>query len=912
MARKISVEIVGDASSVSKAFKQAESSASGFGSKFGGAMKTVGKVALGAGAAITGGFAVAMKVGFDELAEAQKVTAQTEAVLKSTGGAAKVTAKEVMGLAEALSAKSGVDDEAIQSGQNMLLTFTRIRNEAGAGNDIFNQATKATLDLSVAMGKDLPSSALLVGKALNDPIKGMTSLSRAGIQFTAEQQKMIKGFVESGNAMGAQKIILGELTTQFGGSAEAFGSTMPGAIAKMKNAFDEAAGGLAQTFAPALTSAAQAAAGFFQKFNEAEGLSAKLQVVWQAIKSGAETAWKAISDAVSRIDWAGVVSTLRTKIAEVISKVASALSDAASKIDWAALGKTIGTMIVDGLRTLTQLVKSVDWGQVGSAIVKGIVAFLRGVDWGAVLGATFKALVAVVKAVGSLLLAAGLELGKAILDGARDGAVAAWPGIKAFLASIPGRITGLFANAGTWLYNAGVAVVQGLWNGMRAKWDEFVGWLQSLPGKIPGVFKKILGISSPSLVMEEVGKDTLLGLQTGMQAKWATVAPYIAGLGGKVVENFILGVSSAAPQFTGKLAEVASAAVENARAAVEAKQQAFADAFGRLGDMAKRAFDAKTAQLLDEIDRKFQAKIANWQRFGDALTPAEQALQALDNLEKQRNIDQQAADAQAAMAKAQLMEEGVEKAAAVAAAEEQIRQAALAQSRQSLELAAAIEREARNKQVAEQIAKLEEAKALEMRNLEERRAQKFEKLEQELADLVASLSKHPKEHDKAQKKIVALLRSFGVEYKAAGKNLGEAFADGMRDAQSEVGKAARELAAEAARYLKLKSPAEKGPLASLNTWWAAFADTLLAGLDTGKIGRAAAAAVMAPPSLRVASTSPAAFTASSTLGAPTAPTSGPGGVVIQFHGPVYGGREGIREITRQIREQLQQTDARNR
>ena len=60
------------------------------------------------------------------------------------GGSANVTAKQVDKLSASLMEKSGVDDEVIQSGENMLLTFTKIRNEAGKGNDIFNQATKAT------------------------------------------------------------------------------------------------------------------------------------------------------------------------------------------------------------------------------------------------------------------------------------------------------------------------------------------------------------------------------------------------------------------------------------------------------------------------------------------------------------------------------------------------------------------------------------------------------------------------------------------------------------------------------------------------------------------------------------------------------------------------------------------------
>ena len=47
----------------------------------------------------------------------------------------------------------------IASGENLLLTFTNIRNEAGKGNDIFNQATTATLDMSVALGTDMTSAA---------------------------------------------------------------------------------------------------------------------------------------------------------------------------------------------------------------------------------------------------------------------------------------------------------------------------------------------------------------------------------------------------------------------------------------------------------------------------------------------------------------------------------------------------------------------------------------------------------------------------------------------------------------------------------------------------------------------------------------------------------------------------------
>jgi hypothetical protein len=268
MARRLEVEIVGDAGSLNRALGQSTTATRRFGTSLG----TVTK----AGAAFGVGFTVVQQGlrlfgnvanrAWSEMSEGQTVLAQTEAVLKSTGGVANVTSKQITTLAQSLSKLTGVDDEAIQSGENMLATFTKIHNEVGKGNDIFNQATKATLDLSVALGKDMPSAALMVGKALNDPIAGMTALGRAGVQFTASQKETIKALVESGDLLGAQKIILGELTTQMGGSAAAFGETLPGAIAKARNAFDEMAAGILTSALPALegmASLAARAAGFF-------------------------------------------------------------------------------------------------------------------------------------------------------------------------------------------------------------------------------------------------------------------------------------------------------------------------------------------------------------------------------------------------------------------------------------------------------------------------------------------------------------------------------------------------------------------------------------------------------------------------------------------------------------------------
>lgn len=181
------------------------------------------------------------KGAFDEAREAEKVTKLTAAVIKSTGGAAHVSAQQFAELANRLSMVAGVDDELIQSSENVLATFTRVRNEVGKGNNIFDQGTEAALNLSAALGTDLQAATILVGKALNDPIAGLTALTKRGIQFTDAQKEQIKTMVESGHTMDAQKVILAELTAKFGGAAAAAASPGDKATVAWKN-FEEEVG----------------------------------------------------------------------------------------------------------------------------------------------------------------------------------------------------------------------------------------------------------------------------------------------------------------------------------------------------------------------------------------------------------------------------------------------------------------------------------------------------------------------------------------------------------------------------------------------------------------------------------------------------------------------------------------------
>lgn len=198
--------------------------------------------------------------------EARAAGQQLNAVFESTGGIAGVTKEAVYALAAALQDVTNFEDDLLVSAQAMLLTFTKV------GREIFPEATELALDLAVAMDQDLKTSVVQVGKALNDPIAGVTALTRVGITFTKQQKEQIKTLVESGKVLEAQRLIMAELQRQVGGSARAAADP----ITQLGNAWGnlkEAIGGellpdlfrLAKTIIPLLNQAARDAPGVIRE-----------------------------------------------------------------------------------------------------------------------------------------------------------------------------------------------------------------------------------------------------------------------------------------------------------------------------------------------------------------------------------------------------------------------------------------------------------------------------------------------------------------------------------------------------------------------------------------------------------------------------------------------------------------------
>ena len=253
MAEQLTIKINADLSGLGSGLSDAARQVSSFGDTLKGAF--LGGLGADLAARAFGAFTSGITDAIHALAEVDRISGQTAAVIKSTGGAAGVAAADVASLADSIERKTGIEAESIQKGENLLLTFTNIKNAAGANNDIFNQATAIMADLGTAMGTDASGAAIQLGKALNDPTAGITALTRVGVTFTDAQKATIKSLQESGDLMGAQKIILAELSKEFGGSADAAGKTFAGALDRAKNAIGSISEAMVGPAVPIFTAA---------------------------------------------------------------------------------------------------------------------------------------------------------------------------------------------------------------------------------------------------------------------------------------------------------------------------------------------------------------------------------------------------------------------------------------------------------------------------------------------------------------------------------------------------------------------------------------------------------------------------------------------------------------------------------
>ena len=295
---------------------------------FGSVLKTGMGLALGAiGALATALFTFLpnfIKMG----EEARRSERRLENIAKQMGLFGKntdVVTKRLSDYATAISIATGVDDELVRSAEAILLTFKQVAKTAKTTGGAFDRATLAAVDLAAAGFGEVESNAKQLGKALQDPIKGLTALRRAGVTFTQSEQDKIKKLVESGNLLKAQELILSAIEKQVGGTAAATASGTD----KMTAKFEDVVETLATSLLPAVDDIADK---MLDWLDSVEGKKAIKDLTKQLEDFGA---WITSPDGSQAVkDFAGAVAALANAAVNVAKGFQAVYSALKTIGDW--------------------------------------------------------------------------------------------------------------------------------------------------------------------------------------------------------------------------------------------------------------------------------------------------------------------------------------------------------------------------------------------------------------------------------------------------------------------------------------------------------------------------------------------------------------------------------------------------
>jgi hypothetical protein len=216
-----------------KGLRNAQQELGNLGKGIGIAFAAVSAAVVGAGIAIAK-FGSEAVTAAEEVRQADSRLGQVAQSMGLFGAQTEAVTNRLIEFAEANELNLAIDAETIKLTQSKLLTFKELATSADDAGGAFDRATMAALDLAAAGFGSAETNATQLGKALQDPIKGLTALTRSGVTFTKQEKENIKVLVESGQTLKAQDLILQAIETQVGGTAQATAK----ASDKMKLAFE--------------------------------------------------------------------------------------------------------------------------------------------------------------------------------------------------------------------------------------------------------------------------------------------------------------------------------------------------------------------------------------------------------------------------------------------------------------------------------------------------------------------------------------------------------------------------------------------------------------------------------------------------------------------------------------------------
>jgi hypothetical protein len=400
--------------------------------------------------------------------ESATANARLEQVFKSMGDATGVAAEKARVLAKELQLEIGVDDEKILAAQAKLATFEKVIKNTSGTTEIFDRATRAAFDLQAAGFGDASSNVTQLGKALNNPIKGMTALTRSGITFNKAEEQKIKNLVASGKTLEAQRIILKAVETQVGGVAKATANDSD----KMLVAFNEVKQQLGTALLPVLADLTRwvtaVAVPAISKFTKENG-----PLIASVLKIAAVTAGASLAISGAAFAFGGIVKVVSLSLGAfnmLVSGVGAAIK-VFNILRIVVLANPI-ILAVTAIAAVAWLLWR-NWDSVKIALAKTWEA----IKW------TFNNAITIVWGYIKRFTPLGLIINN-------------WGPITGFFSNMWENIKGGFIAAvnfifgiGKMFYDAGANIANSIWNGIKSGWtyitDGMGGLVQGIRDYLP-------------------------------------------------------------------------------------------------------------------------------------------------------------------------------------------------------------------------------------------------------------------------------------------------------------------------------------------------------------------------------------------------------------------------------------------
>lgn len=482
-----------DSASFTKGLTAAQKHLKGVGKQ----MQSVGQTVAGVGAGMTLSLTAPLlafgAASIKAAAQSKDAMGQVEAALNSMGNASGRNIAQLEANAAAIQKMAAIDDDDIlRDVTSNLLTFGNVSGK------VFDRAQVAIVDVAARMKQGLQPAALMVGKALNDPIKGLGALRKVGIQFTADQAKMIERLTKTGNVAGAQTIMLKELERQFGGSAKAAADADP--YARMQIALGELSETIGQKLLPIISPLIERVTALLNSFTGLSPAAQQFVLIGAAIAAALGPVVMIIGGLISAVGTiavalgsggilAGVGAAIAAAFWPITAIVVAAIAafflfrdeiGAAMNAVREVVTDVLGPKMADLFKAFGEL-----WAALQPIIQPIIDAFAGSwsveiAKWGDLIGRVFNAVVAVISgAITGITLI--LQAFTAALQGDWSAAFGyLLEGVKNFGRTVVAVFEALFPGVTEW--------VKRTYQGIK-EWlvDRFVGIVESIRQKVAAV-----------------------------------------------------------------------------------------------------------------------------------------------------------------------------------------------------------------------------------------------------------------------------------------------------------------------------------------------------------------------------------------------------------------------------------------